>query len=296
VYSYEGFNWDQQVPVNGIEAMITDVMQQTGRFRMVERNSVDEVLAEQNLADSGRVSKPSGAKIGKILGAQYLVQAVVTSYEPDFSKKKGGLGGITRGFLGGAKLGKNKSMVGLNFRLIDAETSEILFTKQVDVIVSSTDIDLGGIGWGGGGALGGFFSSASKTPIGQAVMAGCNMGVYELVKQIGNKPAEGSVVKADAGEVYINLGGDAVSEGDIFQAVAKGEELIDPETGLSLGGEEEVIGTLRIVSVKEKYSVAQPQGFDGSNLKAGDKVVSTKEARPLEFAPSWQGPEGLLKK
>lgn len=289
-YSYESVDFNQQVPVNGIEAMVTDVLQRSGRFRLVERKELGNVLDEQDLAASGRVAKPSGAKTGNVLGAQYLIQAVVTSYEPNVSSKKGGLGGITRGFLGGAKVGKNKSAVGMNFRLIDAETSEILFTRQVDVMNSSFEFSGGGVGWGSAGALGGFLSSYSKTPIGQTVMAAVNIGTYDLVKQLGNSPAEGSVIKADGDGVYVNLGEDVVQPGDTLKAMSKGEELIDPDTGLSLGGEDEEIGTLKVTEVKDKFSIAEPVGFDVAKLKRGDKVVSTKQAAPMSFAPSWTGP------
>ena len=290
VYSAANFDYAQQVPVNGIEAMVTDVMQRSARFRMVERESLGAVLDEQNLGDSSRVSQPSAAKIGKVLGAQYLVQAVVTSYEPEYKKKKGGLGGITKGLLGGAKVGKSKSLVGMNFRLIDAETSEIIFTKQVDVIMSTTEFALGGAGWGSGGALGGFLSNYSKTPIGQGVMTAVNIGVYALVQQIGSAPVDGSVIKVEADRIYVNLGDDVLNPGDTLTAVIMGEELIDPDTGLSLGGEEEAIGTLQVISVAEKFSIAEPLRCDASRLTRGDKIVPAKEAAPLQYAAAWDGP------
>ena len=68
------------VPVQGIDAIITDVMHRTGRFRLVERKVLDKTLQEQDLGATGRIAKPSAAKIGKVLGAQYLFQAVVTNY------------------------------------------------------------------------------------------------------------------------------------------------------------------------------------------------------------------------
>jgi len=33
--------------------------------------------------------------------------------------------------------------------------------------------------------------------------------------------------------------------------------LIDPETGLSLGSEEKIVGRIRVTEVKEKYSIAE---------------------------------------
>ena len=288
-YSYSMPGYENQVPVNGIESMLTDVLHRSGRFNLVERAQLEQVLVEQDLATEGRISQPTAAKTGKVLGAKYLIQGVVTSYEPDFKGKKGGFGGFARGLVGGASGGKTKSMIGINFRLIDAETSEIAFTRQVDVIMTKSEFSIGGSSWGMGGGGDAFFSSYSQTPIGQAVMAAINIGAYELVKQIGAAPLEGSVVKIEANRVYVNLGGDQVSVGTSLRAIAKGEELIDPDTGLSLGGEDELLGILDVESVKEKFSIAIPMGFDPSRLQRGDKIVADAAPAELRFAASWAG-------
>jgi hypothetical protein len=176
------------------------------------------------------------------------------------------------------------------FRLIDAESSELVFTKNVSVVMSETSYGLGGIGWGGSGALGGFMSGYAKTPIGQAVIAAVNVGAFELIKQVGNQPAAGSVAKVSPENVMITLGEGRVAAGESVKVVSKGEEIVDPETGEVLGTEDEDVGTLKVTSVKEKYSYAEPVGFDSSVLKTGDRVVSMKEPPPLAFASSWVPP------
>ncbi len=290
VPGFGSFNYGGgQVPVNGIYSMITDVMHRSERFRLVERAEVGNVLAEQDLASSGRTTQQSGAATGQILGAEYLIQAVITSYEPDFKGKSGGVGGIASGVLGGVKAGKNQSMVGMNFRLVDAVSSEILFTKQIDVVVSDSEFSLGS-GYFGSSAFGGFMSSYSKTPIGQAVMSGVNQGVLELIKQIGAEPMEGSVIQVKGEDIYLNLGEDVVAAGDIFQALEPGEELIDPDTGLSLGGDATVVGQVQVSKVNEKFSIGRALDFDAATLERGDILVSTAEPPPLHFADTWTGP------
>ena len=172
-----GYASGGQVPVNGIEAIVTDVMNRTGRFRLIERNQLDQILKEQDLASSGRVAGPSGARTGNVLGAQYLVQVVVTSYETKTSGSNKGMGGFLRNqvpVIGGVNVKNAEGSVGMNFRLIDAETSEVVYTKQIE-----SRIKEGGIAFGGGGiigdlGLGGFMSEYARTPIGQAVIAGIN--------------------------------------------------------------------------------------------------------------------------
>lgn len=281
------------VPVNGIEAIVINSLAQTGRFRLVERTELEDVLGEQDLASSGRVARPSGAATGNVLGAEYLVQVVVTDYETNTSGQSGGVGGLLKKrvpVLGGVKAGSSTGRVGLNIRLIDAETSEITFTRQIEAVIKETNLSFGGIGVGGDLALGGFMSSYAKTPIGQAVIAGINQGVYELIKQIGSKPAEGSVVQANGARIYVNLGQDSVSVGERLRVMRMGEELIDPETGISLGGAMTSMGEIEVAQVQEKFSIARPVSLNGTPER-GDRVVATAVAAPLEFADNWRPPK-----
>ena len=290
-YSWSYDNADQ-VPVNGIEAIVTDVMNQTGRFRLIERQVLDDILKEQDLATSGRVAKPSGAKTGNVLGAQYLVQVVITDYEAKTSGTDSGVGGlVTRRLpvLGGLGMKNSKGRVGLNFRLIDAETSEVVYTKQIESVIKESGLTVGGAAFVGGGAMGGFFSNYAKTPIGQAVIAGINKGVYELVKEIGAAPATGSIIKTEGNKVWVNIGSDAVGVGDVLKIKAKGEELIDPDTGISLGSSDSEIGSVRVSNPQEKFSIADIISTSGKP-KRGDKVESTAPPPSIEFAASWKKP------
>jgi len=293
----QSFSWSfdnaNEVPVNGIEAIVTDVMNQTGRFRLVERQVLSSVLQEQDLAASGRIAKPSGAKTGNVLGAKYLVQVVVTDYEANTSGSSGGgLGLLTQKLplLGGFGMKSGKGRVGMNFRLIDAETSEVIYTKQMESIIRESGLTVGGAAFGGAGALGGFFSNYAKTPIGQAVIAGINKGVYGLVKQIGTAPASGSIIKAEGNKVWINIGSADVSVGDTLTVLAKGEELIDPDTGISLGSSDTEIGSIRVSQAQEKFSVTDIVSING-RAKRGDKVVSNALPPTVEFADKWQKPK-----
>ena len=294
----ESVTWETQhanmVPVNGIEAIVTDVMNRSGRFRLVERQALSSILDEQDLVTAGRISAPSGAATGNVLGARFLVQAVVTDYEANVSgRSAGGLGGALTNRLpaviGAVGVRSGLGRVGMNFRLIDAETSEIVYTKQIESIIRERGLMFGGLTFGGSGVLGGFFSNYARTPIGQAVIAGVNKGIYELVKNIGAEAASGSVVRADGNQLYVNLGQGVVAAGDELRIISKGEELIDPETGISLGSLETEIGSARVVNVQEQFSIAELVSSTGSPSR-GDLVVSTAPPPGIEFAEGWSPP------
>lgn len=279
-----------QVPVNGIEAIVTDTLARTNRFRLVERQQLGDVMGEQDLAASGRVAGPSGAATGNILGAQYLVQVVVTNYETDVKDSSKGIGGFLTRAAGlptaGVGVQSGEGVVGLNFRLIDAETSEILYTRQMESVIKESGLTFGGSGMIGDLGLEGFMDEYSRTPIGQAVIAGINKGVFELVKQIGTQTASGSVVKAENGQVWLNLGENSVAVGEQLNVMRKGEELIDPDTGISLGSSDTMLGTIEVIQVQPQFSIARTIAMSGDAMR-GDAVLSRKAAPSIEYGDSW---------
>ncbi len=253
-----------QLPIDGIEAIIADTMARTGRFRLMERQS------------------------GQVVGAQYLLQIAITDYE---SKNTKGLGGFVNRvpILNSVSVIAGEGRVGLNFRLIDAITGEVVYTTQVNSSINVASSNVGEGRLAGDAALGGFYNDYSRTSAGQAVIAGINKGVYELVERIGAAPAEGSVIKADDLEVWINLGSDVVSMGERFEVMRKGEDLIDPDTGISLGSTDLLIGSVQISRVQEKFAIARPVSLSATPLR-GDKVISLTPPPSIEYATKFRQP------
>jgi curli biogenesis system outer membrane secretion channel CsgG len=146
-----------------LAGMLTNELAGTGKFKMVEREKLDAVLDEQDLADSGRIAKKTGAKIGKLTGAQYLVVATLSSFEENV---KGGGGGVSfRGISVGGK--KEEAYLAVDLRVIDTTTGEVEFTRSVEARASSGGLAVGVYRGGFGGNLGKY----EKTPTGKAIRA-----------------------------------------------------------------------------------------------------------------------------
>ncbi len=292
-YGQTDVSWAfQTVPVNGIEAMITDALNQSGRFRLIERQAINNVLREQDFGSSGRVAQPSAAATGQVLGAEYLVEAVITSYDPGVTSKSTNIGGIATAaglggglgaLVGGLSINSSSAALGMNIRLIDATTSEVVFTKQINREIKESGLGFGGGAIAGGAALGGFVGQYSRTPIGQAVQAAIHEAVYELAKQVGAKPASGSVVRVQGPQAFLNLGAGSVQVGDRLSVARLGEALIDPETGISLGSTETPVGEVQVTQVQDRFSIAMVQG--GAKIEAKDRVISMATPEPIEFGP-----------
>lgn len=265
-----------EVPVAAIEELITTALFNTRRFTLVERKDLEGVLGEQDLGASGRVAQPSAAKIGKVLGAQYQIFAAVNEWTPQKGKVKGGLGGIVPGALGGLKAGKSEAEVAISFKIVDATTSEVLQAITARATAGNWNLGVGLGGLIGAGAAGGAIGIEKNSPVSYAVQSCINKAAYQIAMALADRPWSGAVMKITGDKIYINAGSTAgLTAGAVLVASSLGEELIDPETGMTLGAETERIGLLEIVEVKEKYSIARiTEGCQG--LKEGDKVEVRK--------------------
>jgi curli biogenesis system outer membrane secretion channel CsgG len=242
------------------EMVITELMN-TNRFIVVERGALNEVLTEQDLGESGRIRTETAARVGEVLGAQVLVKGAVTEF---IEKESGGAGGIVISGIGiGGKT--NTGHVAIDMRLIDATTGQILQSHRAEGQIKSTGI--GGIAFFKGVVFGG--TTFKKTALGQATRASVKDAVRFVVENMEDQAWQGRVVKVDGGKIYINAGSNMnISNDMVFTVYAKGEELIDPDTGLSLGSTMSRSGTVRVIQVADKFSVAQT--IEGSGFKTGD--------------------------
>ena len=155
--------WTGQIG-DGMADMLTTALFNTNRYIVLERQTLQDVMSEQDLGASGRIKKETAAPIGKIEGAELLVTGAVTEYEPGSSGVGGGLGGAGRvigGILGGIK----KSHIAIDLRVVDTRTSRIVAATTVEG--SATDIS--GLGGLAGGNIGGGLGAWHNQPIEKAL-------------------------------------------------------------------------------------------------------------------------------
>lgn len=68
----------------GIQQMLLTELQQNAALRIVERSTLKEMLAEQDLGASGRVDPQTAARIGKLVGARYVISGVFMDLNGNF--------------------------------------------------------------------------------------------------------------------------------------------------------------------------------------------------------------------
>lgn len=163
-----------------LAGMLTNELASSKKFDMVERQKLASVLGEQDLAGSGRVSGSKAARMGKMVGAQYLVTATVSSFESNVNNTGGGISykGIS---LGGKR---NKAYIAVDLRVVDSTSGRIVESRTVEARSGGMGLSVGLNRGGFGGSL----ANQKKTPAGKAIRA--------VVVEISNY-LECSMVKKD---------------------------------------------------------------------------------------------------
>ncbi len=146
-----------------LAGMLSNELAATNAFRIAERSKLESVLAEQNLAASGRVNPATGAKMGKLTGAEYLVAGTVTAYEEGAKSTGGGLS--VKGISLGGK--SSEAYLAVDIRVINSTTGEIDFVRTIEGRSKSSGMSIGVSRGGFGGAL----AQEQKTPAGKAIRA-----------------------------------------------------------------------------------------------------------------------------
>lgn len=138
----------QQNIGKGIRAMLVTRIAKDNKVVVVERAKMDKLLKEQDFNTSNRVKQGRGARVGQISAADALLSGDIVIFGRDDKKTNVRSSGIAGRVLGGIASSKSedKAVVAVDYRLIDAETSEIIATGEARGESSRKGNALGAIG------------------------------------------------------------------------------------------------------------------------------------------------------
>lgn len=274
-----GGSWDVG---KGIADLLVTSLVKDGSYSMIERKSLDSIMAEQNLGNSDRADPQTAAKLGRLLGANALITGSVTQF--GFDDKSIGLGGIGSkiggGLFGNLKKQDSKATVVVDARIIDATTGEILAVASGKG--ESKRGSWGGFGGGwnsSGSGAGGIDMNSSNfqdTILGEATRKCVEQLAEQLVKDndkitFTRTAAIGKVADVDGKSVTVTLGEDrGITVGDELVVERVMRTIKDPDTGSVIREVTQPVGKIKVTEVDKKSSTGT---FTGSGVpKAGDRV------------------------
>ena len=223
-----------------IQTAIETALSKTGKFTLIERGRLDQLLAEQNLSIQGLVDG-GASDFGGFGGVDYLLYGRVTQ-----------LGLESKNLL---IMSACEAKFGLDVRVVDVATAEIRLSENItdDDQVNTSDSESNpcrGIG------ISAFDNLAAK--VSRKIAATLTQTLFPV-----------KIARVSGDEVYLNYGAGFLKDGELLKIVTLGEGFVDPDTGEVLGADEELIGVVEVTQTKAKFSVGKIR-LQTSDLSVGD--------------------------
>ena len=234
---------------NNFQNMLETQLVKVGRFKIMERNRIDEVLSEQALQ-----GEFSGSGTNMAMGAvDYIVYGSVTK----FGKKEKV---IQTNKFSSVKI---ITEFGIDLKVVSALDGEVRRAEAVNVVLETAS-----------------GMSTGKVSTGDAAADPLSDVQRRAAKKVAAAIAESifpiGVITFRDNEAYLNYGEAILTVGDRLKVIQPGEELIDEATGLNLGATETVIGTVEVTEALEKFSKAKV--IRGGNPGKGMQARIIKDA------------------
>jgi curli biogenesis system outer membrane secretion channel CsgG len=272
------FNTQQDIG-KGIRAMLVTRLAQANKVVVVERAKLATLTKEQDFSPSTWCKHGTGARVGQISGADALLSGDIIIFGRDDKKKSVKGGGLIGGAFGAIASSKNedKAVVAIDYRLIDAETSEVIATGEARGESVRKGNALGAIGGAIGKGVAGVqvdmtSSNFAETIIGEATQDCVNKLAAILLEQTGSmkktvREVEGRVADVSGKTIVLNVGSvDGVNVGEVFEVLRIVREVKDPVTKETLDVVTEKTGEMTITSVRDKIATGT---YAGSAAQVG---------------------------
>ena len=214
---------------DGFRARIEELLTQGHGFGVLDRKRPDVYELEKELLQSSDVSAQESARLGKVLGADYMLYGSVDRVLVQDQSRS-----IQ---LTGERIQEVYGAADIRFTLLAVVTRQVKWSSSMTVEKTA--------------AIGKFrpedFANALLYDAASRIVGELTENIYppKVTKVLGE------------GQFVVNRGGGTVEPGDIYEVFALGEWLKDPGTGERIDRIEQSIGIARIVSVKPKYSLAR---------------------------------------
>ena len=260
---------------------LTVALTQTNKFDVLDREYIQEFAQERNILLSGDASLEEMAKLGQVLGVDYMLVGTITR------------AGIAKKEMFSQAIGRSISEYEANFsfeyRLIVGPTRQVKLADVLTIKLDKTD------------QLRPLVTKWRPQDMDYKEMSdnflttAANQVVESIIDNL--YPTRIASIEKD-GRVIISQGGTRISEGQLLDVFSEGKEIFDADTKESLGKMEVLVATIKIDKVMPKISYAKLVDGDLSKLSQGLICrIKKAEAAPEQGRKSdiQKAPQGGVK-
>lgn len=213
-----------------VAGKLSDAISQTSRFTVLDRQYTDEISKEMDFIQSGMVKNEDYARVGQMLATDLIVMPRIERFEYLKSSRKMRM--VDRDIVSYSGGGT------ISVKVINAVTGQVVLSESYSAELPSTPPTTMSNGVDGGKLMAILMDSITN----------------ELIRTMLMKTFPVSVVSMSGTDVVLNQGGQAVKLGARYSAVRLGQEIVDPQTGQSLGKMDSPCCTIEVIRIGPNLS------------------------------------------
>jgi hypothetical protein len=221
-------------------------------------------MKELDFSNTEMASPQNSIKVGRMLGAKLLLFGVLNNIEGRVQSKKIPYTSRYRS--------TGEIALGASIRIVNAETGKIVAADQLHHQMTFSNME-------------------TRHLQGLHMQRALNGFTHKLVYMILNEIFPVKVAFAKNDKFYLNRGSSGgIAKGDNFKVIRKGETIIDEDTGIVLGSSQTDVGTIEVINVESKMSIAKlirPVG--GTAIQKGDICKPASPPKVVQV-PKERGP------
>ena len=223
-----------------------------GTYTVVERTQLGAILREQGFQNIA-VTPDNAVELGKLSGADYTLVGKVTmafiEQNPTATTiatigSALGLGGISE--KAGGFVHKFKGRIGLEYRLVDNTTGEIITAMSIE-------------------------GTKTGSSVAAALHNACKNAADSFLREVNNiNPFRARVAEIDGENIYIDRGADGgLRQGDVLIVCRESSPIV--VNGKIVGMKQNDVGKVKVVEAYSDYAICKAEGYS-SSIRKGDIV------------------------
>ena len=228
-------------------ADIENAIRNGRKFELLTRRgaAMQAIRQEQEFAKSGLAAADAAAE-GQMSNAQSLVQVEVTQFS--FGRSSSRVPNTEKYRV------SDYCRIELSVQIIDTSRGSVSASFPIKASTTS------------GTAMANRIGSASSAVLDQTL----EKAAGTLANMLSDTVFPIQVLTVKGKRLWVNRGNDSgLHVGDVFDIFEPGEELVDPQTGESLGSTETEVGKARVVRINPKVTIVEMTDGDPSYIQPG---------------------------
>lgn len=230
-----------------LRTRIETSIESTGKFTVSDRSAMREHEQEMDLVEMGIADGQGAPRDGNVRSVGFKVSGSVLMF--NFNP------------------GRSADMrLELHITDIDKQIRDDSKGGSQEVLVNYVPEGLG--------------ANVANSVLLDGILAECAQKITVRVLEYAFPP---KILAVGTADVTVNIRDVQTEIGDLFDVCSTGEELFDPDTGESLGADEEVMGRVRIARPGPKFSKAVPVGKTPISAFEKGMILRRVDATQLEI-------------